>query len=56
MLDQILPYLALADGESLVVAEELTMHAETNMRVIEKFLGRRFETANRDGLVEVKVV
>jgi RNA 3'-phosphate cyclase len=55
MLDQILPYLALADGQSIVVAEELTMHAETNMRVIEKLLGRTFETANRDGLVEVKV-
>ena len=55
MLDQILPYLALAEGQSAVVAEELTMHAETNMRVIEKFLGRKFETANRDGLVEIKV-
>jgi len=56
MLDQILPYLALAEDQSTVVAEELTTHAETNMRVVEKFLGRRFETAKRDKLVEVKVV
>ncbi len=55
MLDQILPYLALADGQSTVVAEELTMHAETNMRVIERLLGRKFETTNRNGLVEIKV-
>ena len=56
MLDQILPYLALAEGQSLVVAEELTPHAETNMRVIEKLLGRRFETENRGGLIEIRVV
>ncbi len=55
MLDQILPYLALADGQSAVRAEELTRHAETNMQIIEKFLGRRFETAKVDGLVEVRV-
>ncbi len=56
MLDQILPYMALAEGESLVVAEELTTHAATNMRVIEKFLERRFETVKNGKLVEVKVV
>lgn len=56
MLDQILPYLALADGRSLVVSEGITAHAETNMRVIEKFLGRRFETVDRNGLVEVEVL
>jgi len=56
MLDQILPYLALADGQSVVLAEELTQHAETNMRVIEKFLARRFETTERSGLIEVRVI
>jgi RNA 3'-phosphate cyclase len=56
MLDQILPYLALSEGESVVVAEEMTTHAETNMRIIERFLGRRYETTKRDGLVEVRVV
>jgi RNA 3'-phosphate cyclase len=56
MLDQVLPYLALAEGESLVVAEELTTHAETNMAVIKRFLGRGFETAKKGRLVEVKVL
>ncbi len=55
MLDQVLPYLALAEGESAVLAEEMTQHAETNMRIIEKFLGRRFETVNRGRLVEVRI-
>jgi len=55
MLDQILPYLALADGQSIVLAEEITQHAETNMRIIERFLGRRFETERREKLVEVRI-
>ncbi len=55
MLDQILPYLALAEGQSVIRAEELTPHAETNMRIIERFLGRKFETLNVDGLVEIRV-
>lgn len=55
MLDQILPYMALADGGSRVLAEELTGHAETNMWVIERFLGRRFSVRRAEGLVEVSV-
>ncbi len=55
MLDQVLPYLALADGESRILAEGITQHAETNMRVIEKFLARRFETASKEKLVEIRV-
>ncbi len=42
--DQILPYLALASGESRVKASEITPHCRTNMRVIEKFLKGRFNT------------
>ncbi len=53
-LDQILPYMALAKGSSTVLAEEMTQHAETNMSVVEAFLGRRFETRKKDGLVEVR--
>lgn len=48
MLDQLLPYMALAKGPSAVVAEELTPHSETNLWVIEKFLGKRF-TTEKDG-------
>lgn len=53
MLDQILPYMALAAGHSTVTSEELTAHAETNMKVIETILGRRFTITENEGLVEV---
>jgi RNA 3'-phosphate cyclase len=53
MLDQVLPYMALAKGSSVVLAEEITGHAETNMHVIEKLLGRGFSTTRRGDLVEV---
>lgn len=54
MLDQILPYMALARDASVVVAEGLTSHAETNIWVVEQFLGRRFATDRKDGLVAVR--
>jgi len=56
MLDQILPYMALAKGHSTVLAEEMTQHAETNMTIVEAFLGKKFETRKMDGLVEVRTV
>lgn len=56
MLDQVLPYMAVADGESTVLAEEMTGHAETNLWVIERFMGRRFRVEKRDGLTAVRTV
>ena len=53
MLDQILPYMALADGRSVVLADELTEHAKTNIWVIEKMLGRGVETIRLDELIEI---
>ena len=38
MSDQILPFIALAEGESKVTVEKITEHCRTNMRVIEKLL------------------
>lgn len=43
MSDQIIPFLALADGESEVSVEEFTEHVNTNMLVCEKLLGVKFE-------------
>ncbi len=43
MADQILPYMALADGESAVTVSEITAHCRTNMWVIERFMPGRFE-------------
>jgi len=46
MADQILPYLALADGNSKINVSEITNHCKTNMWVIEKFLPVRFSVEN----------
>jgi len=46
LADQILPYLALANGESKVSVSQLTQHAKTNIWIIEKFLSGKFEIKN----------
>lgn len=56
MLDQILPYMALAGEGSVVLAEELTNHARTNIWVIEMFLGKKFDLTQKDGLTEIRTV
>ncbi len=43
MADQVLPYLALAGGESAAKVAAVTDHCRTNMWVIEQFLPVRFE-------------
>ncbi len=55
MLDQILLYMALAQGGSRVLAEELTSHAETNIWVIEKFVEKRFSVEEKNGLTEISI-
>jgi len=42
MADQILPYLAMAGGESRASVSEMTKHCKTNMWLIEKFLPVKF--------------
>ena len=42
MADQILPFMALAQGESRVTVSEVTRHCETNMWVVEKFIKGKF--------------
>jgi RNA 3'-phosphate cyclase len=49
MADQILPYMALAQGKSKVTLSEITNHVKTSMWVIEKFLDGKFET--KDNLI-----
>jgi RNA 3'-terminal phosphate cyclase (ATP)/RNA 3'-terminal phosphate cyclase (GTP) len=56
MADQILPYLALAEGESEVTVAEVTNHCLTNICVIEKFLPVKFEvTAGRGSPARILV-
>ena len=56
MLDQILPYMALAGAGSIVLAEGLSNHARTNIWVIERFLGRKFDVTQKDDLTEIRTV
>lgn len=53
--DQFLPYMALADGESIFYAREISNHAKTNMWLIEQFLDVKFEVKEKEGVQEVKV-
>ena len=56
MLDQIIPYMALAGPGCVVLAEEMTGHAETNLWVTEMLLGKRFSISKRDALVELRTI
>ena len=55
MLDQVLPYIAAAEGSSTILAEAMTEHARTNMLVIEQMLGRSFSVDEKEGLVSVSI-
>lgn len=43
LTDQLVPYLALAKGESEIMSTELTSHALTNIALVEQILGVKFE-------------
>lgn len=53
--DQFLPYMALARGESVFYARELSGHAKTNMWLIEQFLDVTFRVEQKEGLWRVSV-
>jgi len=42
LTDQLIPYLALADGVSEITSTELTQHALTNISLVEQILGVKF--------------
>ncbi len=47
MADQIIPFLALADGRSKIKVEEITKHCRTNMVVTEQILGVKFDVKDK---------
>lgn len=49
LADQILPYLALASGNSNITVSEITRNCQANIWVIEKFLNGKFKT--KDNLI-----
>lgn len=53
--DQILPYMAMADGESSFLVRELTNHIKTNMWLIEQFFDVEFEKSTHGDLHKISV-
>lgn len=53
--DQLLVWLALADGESVFTSREVTRHARTAMRLIEQFVPVRFDVEPSATLTRVRV-
>jgi len=49
LTDQLIPYLALADGTSEITSAELTSHALTNITLVEQVLGVKFEVEGQLG-------
>ncbi len=49
MADQLIPYMAIADGESHIRATEATMHLVTNLWVVEQFLGISADVQKEEG-------
>jgi len=51
--DQILPYMALAEGPSSFLVRTVSNHASTNMWLIEQFLDVKFSAEKQDNLWKV---
>lgn len=49
MSDQILPYLALANGKSKITSTELTSHTLTNVELLRNILGAEIEVVGDEG-------
>ncbi len=53
LADQLIPFMALADGRSEITVREISLHLETNIRVVEAFLQRTFRVERTNGAVKV---
>jgi len=53
--DQIIPYMALAEGISIIKPHEVTEHTKTNIWLCEKFLGKKFRINAAGPLKEIKL-
>lgn len=53
--DQIIPFMALAGGTSIIRVNELTNHASTNIWLIEKFLQKQFVIEKTGMLSQIKM-
>lgn len=53
--DQVLPYLALAGGESSFTVSRVSKHTETNIWVIKQFLDRRIDVEQRGSVSVINI-
>jgi len=56
LTDQLIPYMALADGSSEITSTELTSHTLTNISLVEQIIGVKFEIEGqlgRPGMIHV---
>ena len=49
LTDQLIPYMALAEGRSEITSAELTSHALTNITLVERIMGVKFEVEGKQG-------
>lgn len=54
LADQLIPYMALAEGKSRILAPEFSRHTETNIWVMDKFGYIEFTTKKTDGGVLIE--
>lgn len=54
-VDQLIPYMALADGETRFRCRRLTGHAETELWLLQQFMDIAWEKETGDGWTEVRV-
>ncbi len=55
MADQIIPFLAIAKGNSSFTVRKITKHLETNIYIVEKILENKFKIEKKDELYSVKI-
>lgn len=53
--DQIIPFMALAKGTSIIKPDKITNHTKTNIWLVEQLLGKKFEINSRGDLHEIKL-
>jgi RNA 3'-phosphate cyclase len=55
LADQLIPFMALANGKSSYLVRELTNHTKTNVWVTEKFVDRKFKLEKINSLFKVSI-
>jgi len=56
LADQLLIFMALAEGKSVMRTSMLTEHIKMNVKTIEKFVGAKFEIEEKEGFILIKSI